>query len=155
MRSADAQLRDAVRRNDSSLISNESLNLLTTTLSNWGNMVKNLGTRADSDDDDDDTADNSNESAKPNQSITNGSESSSKKTSKSEKSGSKGVDDSIKSEADAEQFLLSKEQEEQEGQGAAGAAAITLPGGQQQVSCRWSGPSQSSRHRYSCICCIS
>lgn len=57
VRSADSALRDAVRKNDSSLISNDSLKLLTTTLSNWGNMVKGLGSAASSDDVDDEAED--------------------------------------------------------------------------------------------------
>jgi hypothetical protein len=52
----DSKLREAVTKNDSSLISSDSLQLLTKTLSNWGNMVKSFGstTESDSDDDDDD-----------------------------------------------------------------------------------------------------
>lgn len=131
MRSADAKLRDAVRRNDSSLISNDSLNLLTTTLSNWGNMVKNLGIRADQDDDDDDAGNNGNDTVKTNKSSKGSLAGSSKKGTTSDKQQRSGADDNDQGEADAEQFLLSKEQQEQNGE--ATAAVVTLPGGQEQV----------------------
>jgi hypothetical protein len=54
VRSGDSKLREAVTKNDSSLISHDSLQLLTKTLSDWGNMVKSFGSSTDSDDDDDD-----------------------------------------------------------------------------------------------------
>lgn len=76
MRSADANLKEAVGRNDSSLLSSESLQLLHTTLHNWGNTIRTLGgvdTAANDTDDDDD---NSSESDK--------SESGGKKSDKSE-----------------------------------------------------------------------
>ncbi|WIA16398.1 hypothetical protein OEZ85_013090 [Tetradesmus obliquus] len=57
VRSVDSKLRDAVTKNDSSLISSDSLQLLTKTLNDWGNMIKSFGSISisDSDDDDDDS----------------------------------------------------------------------------------------------------
>jgi len=54
VRSADSRLKDAVGRNDSSLLSSDSLNLLRTTLNNWGHTIRNLGSANLTDDDDDD-----------------------------------------------------------------------------------------------------
>lgn len=71
VRSTDANLRDAVRRNDSSLISNDSLNFLTTTLSNWGNMVKYLGAAAGDDDDEQDDENSSETDGKKNNQSSN------------------------------------------------------------------------------------
>jgi hypothetical protein len=51
--STDGRLRDALGKNDSSLISTETLQALSTTLSNWGALVKSLGSGAGDDDDDD------------------------------------------------------------------------------------------------------
>jgi hypothetical protein len=49
---ADGKLRDAVGANDSSLLSKESLQTLSTTLHNWGALIaKNLGSTSDDVDD--------------------------------------------------------------------------------------------------------
>eukprot|EP00878_Enallax_costatus_P008458 GHUV01008840.1.p1 GENE.GHUV01008840.1~~GHUV01008840.1.p1 ORF type:complete len:707 (+),score=149.19 GHUV01008840.1:1658-3778(+) len=132
VRSADAKLRDAVRRNDSSLISNDSLSFLTTTLSNWGNMVKNLGSRAERDDNDDDDNDESRTGRSNESTADNKTDRSSKKNEQNETFSSTEASHSVDAEAEAEQYLLSKEQQEQ-GSGEATAAAIKLPGGREQV----------------------
>ena len=53
VRSGDTRLKDAVGKNDSSLLSTESLQLLHTTLHNWGNTLRHLGSKGQNDDDDD------------------------------------------------------------------------------------------------------
>lgn len=49
-------------RNDSSLLSSDSLNLLRTTLHNWGHTIRNLGSANVSNDDDDDDNESENKS---------------------------------------------------------------------------------------------
>jgi hypothetical protein len=46
-------LKDAVGKNDSTLLSKESIQLLTTTLHNWGHTIRSLGSASESDTDDD------------------------------------------------------------------------------------------------------
>ncbi|KAF6256224.1 Lecithin:cholesterol acyltransferase-domain-containing protein [Scenedesmus sp. NREL 46B-D3] len=60
VRSVDSKLRDAVTKNDSSLISSESLQLLTKTLSNWGNLVSNWGSSTNNSDGDGEETDSGN-----------------------------------------------------------------------------------------------
>eukprot|EP00879_Flechtneria_rotunda_P012648 GHRR01013206.1.p1 GENE.GHRR01013206.1~~GHRR01013206.1.p1 ORF type:complete len:750 (+),score=225.44 GHRR01013206.1:937-3186(+) len=58
--SGDDKLRDAVRRNDSSQISGDSLNLLHRTLSNWGNLVRSFTGSSEDTNQDSDGADSGN-----------------------------------------------------------------------------------------------
>lgn len=45
-------MKDAVGKNDSSLLSSDSLRLLQTTLHNWGNTIRSLGSTDPADDSD-------------------------------------------------------------------------------------------------------
>lgn len=59
VRSGDSRLKDAVGKNDSSLLSSESLQLLRTTLHNWGHTIRSLGSTDPSDDSDNDVDESS------------------------------------------------------------------------------------------------
>lgn len=98
-------------------------------------MVKNLGSRADKDDDsDDDDNNDSDESRDGGSNETAASDTTDKSSEKeaSDQSSSTEAPQSVDAEAEAEQYLLSKEQQEQ-GVAEATAAAIKVPGRQEQV----------------------
>jgi hypothetical protein len=52
VRSADSRLKFALGKNDSTLLSKESAQLLRTTLHNWGHTIRSIGSASESADDD-------------------------------------------------------------------------------------------------------
>lgn len=79
VRSGDSRLKDAVGKNDFSLLSSDGVKLLRTTLNNWGHTIRTLGSTDPADDSDDSDSSSSSSSGNGDKSAGGGGDSSSGK----------------------------------------------------------------------------